>query len=189
MARIPIFDSQATVGSADRAVEMAFVYNTPVASMPFRCFATKDIRNITYEFFLSGLGTGAWEFQWYQEYFMDEPWPQGHSRAPGMYGYPTERTFPGAGTSLPWAREQSQELAGAGAINHYNVTRTITLNEPSDSRHLPMQIQALWTRIAITPTTNDSPYPRLRVWVSVAGHPQELYLETLATPFQYNVGM
>lgn len=187
MARIPIFDSEAAVGSDGEPVTMTLVGNQQVHSVKFRCFADRDIRNLSYEFLLTGAGSATWNFTWYQEFYNDEPWPLGSS--PVGLPYPTERTFPGATAGLPWSREQTEEAGGAGAIAHYNVTRTISLVEPADSRHFPMLIQSLWTRLAITPTTVEAAYPRLRVWVLIAGHPQEKYLETLALPFRYNVGM
>ena len=151
-------------------------------TQPFRAFCLGDIRNVVYEFILKGGVAGSsWAFEWYQEFFADAP------RLDASPMYPSARTFPGAEPSDVWAREQVEIVGASGAITHFNATRTVTITSP-EARWFPMVIQTLWGRLAIrtTTTTVGATLPRLLVVAHIGGHTEEMALETLTTPYQYN---
>lgn len=166
-----------------------------------------DQRNISYEFVLSGEPTGEdIDFEWYQEFFNDHPWinlgaslPEGFRQIftpvnPAL-AYPTDRVFPNSGALYPWAREQVAIAGAAGAIDHYNVTRTIAdVSVPSatgaDCRYFPMLVHTMWVRIAIR-TTTAAPaggYPRLRIYGHGGGLTDiEAYSERIDQVFDWTV--
>ena len=182
MARILIYDSSATAGSAGVAVVMGLAQNTWRRSQPVRAFCLGDIRNVAYEFILNGgVDASSWAFEWYQEFFADKPWLAESPR------FPSDRAFPGAATTDPWSREQVEIVGATGAIDHYDATRTITLASPS-AKWLPMVIQTLWVRLAIRTTTATAgvSLPKLQIVAHIGGHAEEQALETLTTPYQNN---
>jgi hypothetical protein len=182
VARIPIFDSEATVDSAGNAINQSLVLATARRSMPVRLFGAADgmIQQVSFEFILNG-AAGNLTLQWYLEYFGDTP---------TVNSFPSNRVFPGADPAWPWSREQSAESSGSGGINHYNVTRTIqSFNAAgaADSRWFPMNVHALWCRLAVTPTAGIlTPAQRLRIFAHCGGYGSEEALEALTVPYGYN---
>lgn len=188
MARILIFDSEATEDNNGGAVSMALSQNSWVTSQSMRCHGGPggDKRNVSYEFVLSGNPVGASiDLEWYQTFFNDHPWvnlpvalppefqqvfPAG-STPPAM---PSTRVFPESGAEYPWAREQIAIAGAAGVIDHYNITRNVAgMAVPAagqaDCRYFPMMVHTLWTRLQIRTTTDLASYPRLRVYAHGSG--------------------
>lgn len=203
MARIPIYDSIATLFSdGSTAVDQALVTDDWKRSAGVRLSGgpAGDQRNVSYEFVLSGSVLTAFVFEWYQEFWGDYPYIWGaveNLPSPMLpkntTPMPTDRVFPGAPTSCPWAREQIAIAGAAGAIDHYDITRSTTMTVPAvNSAHckwLPMLVHGYWTRIAIRPTTTiGDPAPRLRIYAHVGGHTDVgEYTEALSVPYNYGL--
>lgn len=202
MARVFIYDSDATVDDQGQAVEFAMDGGfKPSSPMRLHGGPRGDQRNVSYEFVVSGTAGLSMDLEWYQEFFNDHPWinlPQSLPQyftpqaSAGINPKPQARRFPGAGSEYPWAREQVAIAGDDGAIAHFNITRTVTAAggspEPSaDCRYFPMLVHALWCRIQIRPTSAE-PWPRLRIFAHGGGLDDiASYTERANLPFSWSV--
>jgi len=175
MARLLIFDSAATVDSAGAAVDMA-VTAAYKPTKAVRCFGAPDgdTRNVGFEFDLSGGTAGLYDVLWYMEFYNDDP---------SLVTQPNVRT--GIVVAPPWAREQTAEGGTSGAINHYNVERTIQDMSPTDVRWFPMVVQTLWTRLEVKSANIAAAVsaPRLRIFAHVGGYDSQAVLEAGTVPY------
>jgi len=203
MGRIPIFDSEASVGSNGLGVDHALAQDSWVISRPVRLTGgpAGDQRNISYEFVLSGLSLTDWAIEWYQSFWGDTPWvnlvsavglPQAMRQGVPIGAFPDERVFPGSAAAYPWAREQIAVAGIGGIIAHYNILRQVTMTVPAlggaDCRWYPMLVHGYWTRLHIrtTTVTADVVVPRLRVFAHVGGSTDIAeYTERIAEPFDW----
>jgi len=205
MSRIPIFDSAATEGSAGQPVDNPLAqdqwsYSRPV---PLRSGPAGDQRNIAYEFVLSGEDYSAWDFEWYQSFWGDCPFvnlggaplPPSMRQTVAIGAFPLQRVFPDSLDGYPWAREQIAIAGLIGAINHYNITRYVTMTVPgpgeADCRWFPMLVHAYWVRIHVRTTTalpQGATTPRLRVFAHVGGASEiGEYTERQDKPFDWEI--
>ena len=202
MARILIYDTDATVDDAGQALEHAMDGNfKPTVPMRLHGGPSGDQRNISYEFVVSSDAGLSITLEWYQEFFNDHPWVNLPTQlpvnfvqqaTPGINPKPAGRVFPGAASEYPWAREQVAIAGAAGAIDHYDITRTVTnaggaANPDADCRYFQMLVHALWCRIQIRPTS-AAPYPRVRIYAHCGGLDNiAAYTERQLLPFSWQV--
>jgi hypothetical protein len=193
-ARIPIYDSVANATKpGGHTINHSLNQNTWRTSQPVRLFGGPggDIRNVSFEFILSGDNVSSWDFEWYQEFFGDSP----HIDRPNeTLKYPTNRVFPHKEPNTPWCRETVSIAGAAGAIDHYEITRSLTMQNTNGAGYghslwFPMLVHGLWGRIKIRTTTATggvSPLPILRIYAHIAGHTDvEHYVERLTAPWDY----
>lgn len=202
MARILIYDSDATVDDAGQAVEMTMDGNfKPSSPMRLHGGPKGDQRNVSYEFVISSeLGLSI-DLEWYQAFFNDHPMVNlplslplnfRQQATPGINPKPGGRIFPGSSGEYPWAREQIAIAGAAGAIDHYDITRAIAsaggVAEPSaDCRYYPMLVHALWCQVQVRPTS-AAPWPRVRIFAHGGGLDNiASYTERQLLPFSWAV--
>lgn len=185
MARIPIYDSQATVNSNNVPIIQALLVSTPRRSMPVRLSGLpQPLYNISYEWLFEG--QGSWAFSWYQEFWGDK----------AIFAPPPDlRTDPTINANTAWPREQLEIVqATTNTILCVDLSRTMTvvptLATPV-TKWFMMGLFVPFVRLAIqleTTPPQGSTLPRVRVWAHVGGY-EGKYFEQLTAPYGGEYGL
>jgi hypothetical protein len=182
-----IFDSEAIKDSRGQPVDMdlssAGSFASSVRSLPVRLFGAQNVGfQFVYKTDLAQVGVA-----WCMEFFADNP---------SLQETPSARTWPGIpplDPAWPWAREQIEEMASSGEIQHSGITRNVVMGVGSevgpnvDARYYPMQAYGLWVRLAIW-RTDTAPWVtgedrRLYVFATEGGYDQETAAENSLVPW------
>lgn len=213
MAHFLIFDSSATVDNRGEALDQSLAPLGSVGaavrtSKAVRLFGPPDgdIRHVGFEFNMLGPVDVSLDVQirWRLQFFNDRIGAPSAaaSNAPGQYRYQSApdawRDAPIIGyRNLAWASECVEIVGGAGAIAHYPATRLVTLNPGTggdesgcpnglDSVYFPMNVHAMWVRLAVWQAATDTALPttdRLLIFAVVGGYTLPKLMEQSTTPW------
>jgi hypothetical protein len=212
MAKIPVFDSLATLDSRNTDItavmqtawSSAITEATAVKSQPVRGFCSVgDIDVISWEFYASTIASGnVFAIKWWMEFFPDS-WNQ--HQAPRLLddnGIAADaRTWIGQ-TNAEWAREVLALSGGGTAVEHYRCIRTMTFENTTGVaaahpvRWVPLSVHAPWIRLGLYfdsagSTGYTSPNDvRLRVYANVGGHSEWDFLKKNGDkPYAYGLDL
>ena len=197
MARLFIYDSNATEDAAGNAVAMSLSNDVYRTTQPVRLYGCVDgpVNDIGYEVLFEGdrnvSSAAPVELYWYQEFYNDAP-----SR-----GLPSARVATGVSPMRGWSREQLQYADGTlvspstvlTQIEHYDIRRHVILadgvtyfaDENTRARllYFPVSVHAYFTRLKLAVHTLPAGTFRLRVWAVVGGQDQQTAQEALTVPY------
>jgi hypothetical protein len=196
LARIPIYDSNASFDSAGNALvgdsAMNLAFGVYCKSKPVRlCGLPQPLNYISYEWLFEG--AGSWSFLWFQEFFGDR------GGAAGVAGaiQPFNRTARDVLPATPWGREQIEILdGGTNYLKGLDLTRQIDFTFPASglvTKWFMVGDFAPFARIQIALNTQTggqqgqgqqvtTTLPRVRVWAHVAGYESDPF-DDLGTPY------
>lgn len=183
MAHLLIYDSAATVDADGNAINGAFaapgagvLAATPIFTKPVRLYGAPDgdISQVGFEFWVTS--DASFTLNWYMEFYNDRPVD---------YPLPTNHVAPLEVPTAAWAREQTEEVAGAGVVNHYNVARAINAagGATRDVRYFPMVVHGLFVRLALYSAAAPIAGYAARVYAVVGGVDQQVVYDALTTPW------
>lgn len=183
MAHLLIFDSAATTDADGDPIDGSFgapgggvLTAAALHTKPARIYGAPngDIEKIGFEFWIQSNAT--FTLSWYMEFFSD---------APVNYPLPINHVAPGVSPTAQWAREQTEEVAGSGVVNHYNVVRAINAagGAAVDVRYFPMIVHGLFVRLAVYAAAAPIAGLNLRIYAVVGGVDQQTTNEAKTAPW------